>query len=287
MQRQPKLPDAPFWTCTIRATQAGDSRFESAAPVDRTFNFLKGRTVIRVTTSSNLVGAGPHSVLSTFGFVDTSMMSGLTSLAQLLTVNSLTPTICTVNSNALWDRSGGVINRTNVTGVANGTCSLKFDFPGSSSMLPSTLTWNATVSSIAVPTGSAITVQAISGNVVAGKEVVGVMPSTSPVMYLSGLDKGRVQFNLGVVPTNPAATVGLDSQRRYSSLPSGTLRVNVVTPATCRIENSRSTSAAVANGRVFIVPTAVGTCTIRFEFLGVRGWGVEPSTFTWSATVSN
>jgi predicted cobalt transporter CbtA len=144
IQRQARLADAPSWTCTIRVSQDGDSRFNPASTVDRTFKFVKARTVIAVTSSRLLVGAGPHQVLSTFRFVDTTMMSGLTSLATLLNVASLTPSICQVAKNELWDRTGGVINRAYVTVSASGTCTLKFDFAGSSDRLPSTLTWNAT-----------------------------------------------------------------------------------------------------------------------------------------------
>jgi len=213
-------------------------------------------------------------------------MSGLTSLGQLLTVNSLTPSTCAVNSNALWDRSGGILNRTIVTGLANGACSLKFDFSGSAAWLPTTLTWNATVSSIAVPTGTSITIQAISGNVVAGKEVVGEMSATAPAMFLSGLDRGRVQMDLAVIPTNPAATIGLDAQRRYNPLPSGSLMARILTPTTCRFESTTATSARVINNRVMLLPRAVGTCSVAFEFTGISAWRAEPSTRTWSATVS-
>jgi len=145
IQRQSRLNDAPSWTCTIRVTQDGDSRFNPATPVDVTFKFLKARTVIAVTSTNSLLGAGPHQVISTFGYVDTSMMSGLTSLGTLLNVVSQTPSICQVSKNELWDRSGGIVNRTYVTVSANGTCTLKYDFAGSADRLPSTLTWNATV----------------------------------------------------------------------------------------------------------------------------------------------
>jgi hypothetical protein len=103
------------------------------------------------------------------------------------------------------------------------------------------------------------------------------MPSTSPVMYLSGMDKGRVQLNLSVVPTNPAATMGLDSQRRYELGFTNALRLSLLTPTTCRLLQA---------GAVFLTPTAVGTCSLRIEFQGIRAYLVEPSNFTWSATVS-
>ncbi|MFM8523624.1 MAG: hypothetical protein ACKOBE_04620 [Actinomycetota bacterium] len=288
VQRQPRLADAPFWTCTIRATQNGDSKFGAATAVDRTFNFLKARTVIRVTSENILRGSGPHEVTSTFGYVDTSMMSGLTSLGQLLTVNSLTPSICAVNSNALWDRRGGILNRTIVTGLANGACSLKFDFSGSAAWLPTTLTWNATISSIPVPTASSIVLQAISGNIVSGKEVVGVMSATSPMMYLSGMDKGRVQINVSVMPVNPAATMGLDSRGSYSQFLGTTLKATILTLSTCIFQTNSPTRVTTLSGSpAFVLPLTTGTCSVRFEFAGVPSLKVDPSTLTWSATVSN
>jgi len=102
--------------------------------------------VIAVSSTSSLLGAGPHQVISTIGYVDKSNMSGLTSLGHLLTVVSLTPDVCKVNSNELWDRTGGIVNRTYVAGLKNGTCTLKFDFAGTVDRQPTTLTWNAIVS---------------------------------------------------------------------------------------------------------------------------------------------
>jgi hypothetical protein len=130
-------------TCTVRASQPGDNRFTPAISVDRTFKYVKAPMVLVVENASTLNGAGPHAVITRVRLVDNVAMSGLTSLGHLLTVQNLTPTICRVDSHGLWDRTGGIVNRTYVTVLATGTCSLKFDFAGSRDREATTLTWNA------------------------------------------------------------------------------------------------------------------------------------------------
>ncbi|NBY50997.1 MAG: hypothetical protein EBQ55_00300, partial [Actinobacteria bacterium] len=136
--------DASEWTCTIRATQAGDDRFAPAVSVDRSFKYVKAPMVLQVENSSSLTGAGPFSIITRVRLVDNDAMSGLTSLGHLLTAQSLTPNICRIDSHGLWDRTNGIVNRTSVTVLATGTCSLKFDFAGTKDRSPATLTWNAT-----------------------------------------------------------------------------------------------------------------------------------------------
>jgi hypothetical protein len=100
--------------------------------------------VLQVENSSSLTGAGPFSIITRVRLVDNDAMSGLTSLGHLLTAQSLTPNICRIDSHGLWDRTNGIVNRTSVTVLATGTCSLKFDFAGTKDRSPATLTWNAT-----------------------------------------------------------------------------------------------------------------------------------------------
>jgi hypothetical protein len=138
------VADASEWTCTIRASQAGDDRYAPAVPVDRTFKYVKAAMVLQVENGTNLVGAGPHAIITRVRLVDNVAMSGLTSLGHLLTAQSLTPTVCKIDSHGLWDRTAGIVNRTNVTVLGSGSCSLKFDFAGTKDRSPATLTWNAT-----------------------------------------------------------------------------------------------------------------------------------------------
>jgi len=281
------VADATEWTCTIRAIQPGDDRYAPAIPVERTFKYVKAAMVLQVENGTNLIGAGPHAIITRVRLVDNAAMSGLTSLGHLLTAQSLTPSVCKIDSHGTWDRTAGIVNRTYVSALANGTCSLKFDFAGTKDRAPATLTWNASVSSVAIPTASIIGLQTIQGNIVNGKEVVGLMTSNPPTMFLGGMDKGRVQFNVKITPANPAATVGVGSSGSYESIPADSLKATILTPTTCVFENSpKLTSMSVLSGRVYLLPIALGTCGIRFDFAGIPGWKVEASSNTWVATVN-
>ena len=280
------VADASEWTCTVRAMQTGDDRYAPAVPVERTFKYVKAAMVLQVENSTNLIGAGPHAIITRVRLVDNAAMSGLTSLGHLLTAQVLNPTVCKIDSHGTWSRTGGIVNRTYVTALINGTCTLKFDFAGTRDRAPATLTWSGTVSSVAIPTASIIGLQVISGNIVNGKEVVGLM-SNPPAMFLGGMDKGRVQFNVQVKPANPAATVGVGSRGTYDSLPANSLKATILTPTTCVFENSpKLTSISVLSGSVYLLPIALGTCGIRFDFAGIPGWKVEASSNTWIATVN-
>ena len=132
-------------TCTVRASQPGDDRYAPASSVDRTFKYVKAPMVLVVENAPTLNGAGPHAIITRVRLVDDVAMSGLTSLGHVLTAQSLTANICRIDSHGTWDRTNGIVNRTYVTVLASGTCSLKFDFAGTKDRAPATLTWNATV----------------------------------------------------------------------------------------------------------------------------------------------
>ena len=143
VQSRPNLPNAESWTCTIRATQAGDDRYAPAISIDQSFIYSRVPMVLRVTNNALLKGSVSQPVFTQVRFSEDSQMTGISSLAHLLSVQSLTPSICRIDSNVLWDLSGGIVNRTMVTVLASGNCSLKFDFPGTKDRMPATLTWNA------------------------------------------------------------------------------------------------------------------------------------------------
>lgn len=53
------------------------------------------------------------------------------------------------------------------------------------------------------------------------------------------------------------------------------------------IQNSpKLTSMSIMAGRVYLLPIALGTCGIRFDFAGIPGWKVVASSNTWVATVN-
>jgi hypothetical protein len=139
-------PDGSQWTCTIRATQAGDDRFAPAPSVDRSFTYSKIPMVLAVQRAPSLRGAGPHPLTTSVRMVDATSMSGISSLGHLLTAQSLTPTVCKVNSNELNSPRGGVFNLSLIAVLSNGTCTVKFDFDGTKDRAPATLRWSAAAS---------------------------------------------------------------------------------------------------------------------------------------------
>jgi hypothetical protein len=137
--------------CTVEATQPGDDRYAAAAPVKISFNYIKApMRLLHASAPSRMIGAAPYTFVTNVRYVDNAMNSGLASLGHMLTVTSLTPAVCRVDSNVLWDRSGGIVNRTQVTGLSNGSCQLNFYFAGTTTRAPSTLVTIRTVSGFKV-----------------------------------------------------------------------------------------------------------------------------------------
>jgi hypothetical protein len=127
-------------TCTVEAQQAGDDRYAAATPVRTSFFYEKApMQLVTATAPATLNGPGAHVFVTNVRYVEAAMNSGLASLGHMLTVTTTTPTVCRVDSNELWDRTGGIVNRTTVRALTKGTCSLTFYFPGTTQRAPSTL----------------------------------------------------------------------------------------------------------------------------------------------------
>jgi len=79
---------------------------------------------------------------------------------MMVTMASLTPTVCTVSDLAIYDTTNGP--RGTVRAKSNGTCSIKIDFPGDASQLSSTATWTSTVTGVNAPVVGSNTPQTIT-----------------------------------------------------------------------------------------------------------------------------
>jgi hypothetical protein len=134
--------------CIVEASQPGDNRFAPAISVQRSFNWIKAGMKITISRSTSMVGRGTHTVDAAVSFVDISKMGGLRSLGHALAVTSATPTVCTVISTAPSDQSGGIYSRSIVSTLSNGTCTLTFNFLGSTDRRATSLSWNSFVSRI-------------------------------------------------------------------------------------------------------------------------------------------
>lgn len=137
-------PAAPSWDCTVRASQPGDNRFAAATPVDQSFKWTPSAMLITVSGSSNLRGRGTHTVTASLNFADI-YKRVTTGLGHLLAATSLTPNTCSVSGNAAWSRSGGILTRTSLRGIANGECQIRYEFAGTPDRLPTSVIWKTTM----------------------------------------------------------------------------------------------------------------------------------------------
>jgi hypothetical protein len=264
--------EANEWNCSVRATQAGDSRYSAATSVDQSFKYFKAPMVLQVENSSSLSGAGPHAIVTRVRMVDNAAMSGLTSLGHLLNVTNQSSSICRIDSHGTWDRTGGIVNRTYLTALSNGICSLKFDFPGTKDRAPVSLTWNA--NSI-MPVDTATYIEpSIAGS---------VLPATGYQISRSSIRSGILTIDFAVRAQDSKLAPVANSGRLSTSGGAG-LNVSFQTSAICSIR-----SASRVLGEIFRVSLRLngeGTCTLQANFPGVNSMKYLPSALTWSATIT-
>jgi hypothetical protein len=268
-----KAAGSDAYICTIQATQPGDDRYAAATPVQVSFNYLKApMMLVHATAPSSIAGAAPVTFITNVLYVESSMNSGLRSLGHLLSVTAMTPAICRVDSNVLWDRTGGIVNRTTVTALANGSCSLSFYFPGTSERAAVTLVTTRNVTGILVPTSTFVELQSLQQ----------VMPASGSTLSLKGLDAGRININAFVKTPDPAL-MGVDqkSLNTLTYITTQTPLVCVVERVTTNLGSSNSHTGAV------IKPLKAGICNVLFTYPGETSMKRTASSTLWSATVTS
>ena len=112
------------------------------------------------------------------------------------------------------------------------------------------------------------------------------MPATGANMYLSGLDKGQVQFNVSAKATDPNFKIGVSSSGVLQT-DAASWKATILTPTTCIARDKVAITYGQYGISAFVLPIAVGTCSIKFDFAGTPSLMVGGSTYTWSATVKN
>jgi len=242
-----------------------------ASPVDRSFKYSKAPMVLQVESAPSFAGVGPHAVITRVRLVDNVAMSGLMSLGHLLRAASLTPSICAIQSHGTWDRTGGIVNRTYVTGISAGTCSLKFDFDGTKDRAPATLTWNA---ALAMPVETATFVEASIG----GKS----LPAMGNVISRSTLSNGLITMNLVVKAVDPK----LAPTANGGLLPINVAPLRVTFPTTniCSMSSVRRINNVTF--RVVLRANAEGLCSIQVNYPGENSWRRLPSALNFGVTLT-
>jgi hypothetical protein len=254
--------------CTVEASQSGDDRYASAASVTRTFKWGRAAMKLTVVNPPKFSASGPFQLTTYVGFVNTNM-NAPTTLGHLLTVTSKTPTICTVQSNQLRDLGAiGIANSTLVAALNNGDCTLNFKFDGTADRQPVALDWTTTVTGFAIASDTKI-----NFNVVSNNKVLPATGGTIPVTW-----KGENQINLAVVAVNPLGTQPSISNTNFS--------VSISTPSVCALRGKTPLTYGSGAASAFIVPVSVGTCNVKFNYLGNTIGKLGASTAAWSVEIT-
>lgn len=140
------IADAPESTCSITATQVGNSQFANAAPVTREFKFIKESTKIQLTIPTAITTDGVNFTTKVTSVERPNETAGSPG-QKALSITSLTPEICRVSDVAFaWNQSShtsGIIRA-----IASGACKIQSSFSGSGYWLPSTSIFETVISDV-------------------------------------------------------------------------------------------------------------------------------------------
>lgn len=117
-------------SCTIKASQAGDSTWLPATDVTKSFSFLRARMAVTAGGTTSLVGAGPFTFNATLNPVNSSLRAGQIARNQTVSAISLNPTICTVTGVTFDSAPLRMYSLITIQGLKNGICSIKLSAVG-------------------------------------------------------------------------------------------------------------------------------------------------------------
>jgi hypothetical protein len=149
-------------TCSVTASQSGDAKYFPADPVTRTFTYSKALSKIGVRQPTLVTTSG------VFIYGTVSKVVGQGGSTTPIEITTASPDICSLAELYYTYSSDGT--RATIRAIKNGTCVIKFSFPGDSHLLPTTSTWFTPISGIKeVPVGSN-TAQTISFGPIVDRE---------------------------------------------------------------------------------------------------------------------
>ncbi len=213
------LPAAITVTCTIAATQAGDSTYLPSSSFTRNIALVKEATTTRATWSASPTVAGSTvslKVVSTSQPLLNEALAGTTPL----TVVSKTPTVCTV-SDVTYQGTSTAHTSALVKAIWNGTCSLQVSFAGNSYWLQSTALINVGITGVLTPQPGANAAQYISFTTPPNRE----LGFSYPVTNVSASSKLPVTL-VSTTPQNCTVTQGSNGVWSVSAV-AGVTGVNI------------------------------------------------------------
>ena len=143
---------------------------------------------------------------------------------------------------------------------------LKFD--GTPERQPVSLEWKSNVSGFPVISDTKINFSVISNN-----KVLAPTGSTIPVTW-----KGENQINLAVTALNPLAS--------SPTIDSSNFKVSVATPTVCALRAKTPITYSSGLASAFFIPLSIGTCTLKFDYLGNSTLKLNKSVSTWSVEIT-
>lgn len=119
--------------CSVVASQNGNEIFSAALPVTQSFNYSKAISKIGIKQSKLVTTSG------VFIYATVSKVNGSGGSALPIRITSAAPEICSIDDVYFTYTVDGT--RATVRALKNGSCSIKFEFPGDQVLLPASATW--------------------------------------------------------------------------------------------------------------------------------------------------
>jgi hypothetical protein len=117
--------------CTIEASQPGNDSWLAAATITRSITINKAGMSVRLAwLSTTITGTTPAYYRVENRHQNPALNNGLNSIGHISTFVTTTPAICSVSNVSALTAPGGTYTQANVTGIANGTCSITYGFAG-------------------------------------------------------------------------------------------------------------------------------------------------------------
>jgi hypothetical protein len=135
--------------CQVQVTQAGTDAWAPAAPLTRTITVNKASMVARLLrTASYVTPTAPALLVAGTAYVSSAITPGLNSIGNFLTITTSTPTVCSITDAAPYATTAGTYTQTTVRSIANGTCTITWNFAETATQKAASFTQSLAVTGV-------------------------------------------------------------------------------------------------------------------------------------------
>ena len=154
------LPTTNTASCSVQASQSGNSQYAPATALVRSMTWAKENTALRANWSGPITVAGTDLSINVVSISQPLLNESIAGTAPL-TFTSKTPTVCVVGNPTYFGMTS-VHTKAIVKAVYNGTCQIEVAFAGNAYWLPVTSISLLSVSGITTPQPGANAAQTIN-----------------------------------------------------------------------------------------------------------------------------